>query len=62
MTASERLKKKLPKRGDQARAAAKLHVSEPTLSRLLAGTYTPSLALAARIEDTYGIPSKAWAA
>jgi len=60
MTASERLKKKLPKRGDQARAAEKLGVTEPTISRLLAGDYKPSLDLASLIQYHYGIPAAEW--
>ena len=44
----------------QGRAADRLGISEGHLSDLLRGRRTPSLALAIRIEQAYGIPASAW--
>lgn len=41
--------------------AAKLGCSQPHMSRILNGQRRPSYELAARIEDHFQIPARAWA-
>lgn len=63
MTGPKELRRKMlaEGRGGQARLAKTLGVQEPMISKLMAGSATPSLQLALRIKKALGIDPGAWA-
>lgn len=44
----------------QADAARFLGIDQPTMTRIINGSYRPGLTTAVRIEELAGIPAKAW--
>lgn len=57
----EQLKDWMRRRGfNQADAGRFLGVDQPTMTRIVNGTYRPGLTIAVRIEELAGIPTKAW--
>lgn len=47
---------------NQAETARYLGLHEPTVSRILSGTYRPGLTTAVHLEQLTGIPVEAWVA
>lgn len=57
----EQLQDWMRRRGfNQADAGRFLKIDQPTMHRILNGTYRPGLTIAIRIESLAGIPAKAW--
>ena len=60
MTKGAKLLAKLFEKPTQGEIAKLLDTDQSTLSLLVAGKRTPSLALAGRIQEELGIPMDAW--